>query len=110
MNNTFRCDFGIGESIGHFILWLILIVVTLGLALFVFPYYLLKAILNKTIVLDGSGNEVGRMRCEISLPGAVGNAFLWLLLSIVTLGLAYFIYFYRITTIVLGQTVIVPRF
>ncbi len=34
-----KCDFTVGEAIGQIIVWIILSIVTLGLALFVLPYY-----------------------------------------------------------------------
>ena len=105
-----RCDFGIGDSIGHIIIWLLLTIVTFGLALFVFPYYFAKAIVNKTSVLaDDNISVVGKLKCDINLGAAVGNAFLWLLLTIVTLGFAYIIYFYRVIRIVLSETTIEYR-
>ena len=102
-----KCDFGIGDSIGHVIIWLLLTIVTLGLALFVFPYYFTRAIINKTSVLDDDGiSIIGKLKCDISLGGVIGNAFIWLLLTIVTLGLAYIIYFYHVVRIVLSETTI----
>ncbi len=102
-----RCDFGIGDSIGHIIIWILLSIVTLGLALFVFPYYFTRAIINKTYLLADDGvSVVGQLKCEISLGSAIGNAFLWLLLTIVTFGLAYFIYLYRVMRIVISETII----
>lgn len=103
----FRCDFGIGDSIGHVLIWVLLTIVTFGLALFVFPYYLMKAVVNETTVLASDGiTELGKLKCEISLSTAVGNAFLWVVLTIVTLGLAYFVYFYRVMRIVFSATTI----
>ena len=102
----FRCDFGIGDSIGHLIIWILLTIVTLGLALFVFPYYLISAIVNKTTAMSSDGTEAGALRSNITLASVVGNAFIWILLTIVTFGLAYFVYFYRVVRIVLSDTTI----
>ena len=102
-----RCDFGIGDSIGHIIIWILLTLVTFGLALFVFPYYFVKAIVNETSVLADDGVTVlGKLRCEITLSKIVGNAFLWFLLTIVTLGFAYIVYFYRVMRIVISETTV----
>ncbi|MDH0114598.1 hypothetical protein N7379_08890 [Rhizobium pusense] len=56
-----KCSFSTVEAIGTVVLWVILTIVTLGLALLVFPYYLNKAVLNKTEVLDASGKTAGRL-------------------------------------------------
>ena len=104
----FRCDFSVGDAIGHMIIWLLLTILTLGLALFVFPYYMPKAIINRTTVLAQDGTEFGRLKCDLPLGSMIGNAILWLLLCIVTLGLAYFVYVYRVFRIVLSETRIVP--
>jgi hypothetical protein len=34
----FKCDFGVMETIGQVLIWILLTIVTLGLALIVFPY------------------------------------------------------------------------
>ncbi|WP_298937668.1 DUF6693 family protein [uncultured Ruegeria sp.] len=102
--HRFRCDFSVGDAIGNMILWLILIVVTLGLAAFVFPYYLPKAIILKTTVIGHDGSEVGRLKCDLTLGSMIGNAFIWIILTIITLGLAYFVYIYRVLRVVLMET------
>ncbi|MDW4499453.1 DUF6693 family protein [Sulfitobacter sp. D35] len=107
MTHKFRCEFGIADAIGYAILWFLLVIVTLGLAAFVLPYYLPKVVLNRTVVLDENGHEVGRLDCIYSLGEMIGNAILWLILSIVTLGLAYIVYIFRVQRVVLSRTRIV---
>ncbi|MEY8118439.1 DUF6693 family protein [Falsihalocynthiibacter sp. BN13B15] len=102
--SRFRCDFSVGDAIGNVIIWFVLIVITLGLAAFVFPYYLLKAVINRTTVLAQDGTEIGKLSCDISLGTAVGNAIIWVFLSIITLGLAYLVYIYRVYRVVLNET------
>ena len=87
-----RCEFSVAEAIGQLVIWIVLSVLTLGLALFVLPYYFLKAPLNKTYLMDGSGGTIGRLNADIGLAEIIGHAVIWLLLTIVTLGLAYLIY------------------
>ena len=55
MRYQFRCDFSVGDAIGNVIIWVILLIVTLGLAAFVFPYYLPKAVIKRTAVLVDKG-------------------------------------------------------
>lgn len=104
--NSFRfdCDFSIGDVILQALLWFALIIVTLGLASFLLPYYVPKAVIERTRVLDMDGEEIGLLACDFSLGDAILNALLWLLLSIVTFGLAYIVYVYRVLRFVLMQT------
>ncbi len=87
-----KCEFSVGEAIGQLIIWLFLSIITLGLALFVLPYYFLKAPINRTLVLDGTGKALGRLHVEVSFGDILGHALVWLLLTIITLGLAYLVY------------------
>ncbi|WP_299368462.1 DUF6693 family protein [uncultured Tateyamaria sp.] len=92
LGHKFRCDFSLGEALGMIIVWLILTVVTFGLAAFVLPYYFLKAPMNRTYVLDRDGNVISRVSVEFSFGDILGHALIWLILSIVTLGLAYLVF------------------
>ena len=93
-------EFSIGSAIGTVILWMILTVITLGLAAFFFPYFYQKDVLNRSYVVDGAGRRLGRIRCSLGFGDAFGHAFLWILLTIITLGLALFIYQIRVTRFV----------
>lgn len=104
MRYQFRCDFSVGDAIGNVIIWVILLIVTLGLAAFVFPYYLPKAVINRTAVLDDKGNEIGRLSCDLQLSTMIGNLLIWVVLTFVTLGLAYFVYIYRVFRVVITET------
>lgn len=105
----FRCEFSVSEAIGQLIIWIILSVVTLGLALFVLPYYFLKAPLNKTYLMDSSGGTIGRLNANIGLAEIIGHAIIWLLLTIVTLGLAYLIYWPAVIKRLLNAVVVVEN-
>lgn len=99
-----KSEFSVGSSIGAVIVWILLTLITFGLALFFFPYFFQKDVINKSFVVDGAGNKLGRMRCDIGLGDAFGHAFLWILLTIITLGLAAFIYQYRVSRYVYNHT------
>ncbi len=71
-----------------------------GLALLVFPYYLNKAVLNKTEILDLSGRAVGRLNCTFNIGHSIGHVIIWGILIILTLGLAGFLYVYRVMRVV----------
>ena len=102
-----RSDFSIGDTIGHVIIWVLLTIVTLGLALVVFPYYFNRAVLNRTKVIDSAGNEIGYLDCRFNLGSSIGHVIIWLILIIVTLGIAAFFYVYRVLRVVINETRIV---
>lgn len=102
----FRCNFGVGEAIGSAILWFILTVITLGLALIVFPYFLNRAVLNQTEVLNAQGQSIGRLNCRFGVGSSIGHVILWAILILITFGLASFVYVYRVIRVVLNETAI----
>lgn len=87
-----KCEYSVGEAIGQLIIWIILSILTLGLALFVLPYYFLNGPINKTYVVDQNGSKQAKLHVEVNLAEIIGHAIIWILLSIITLGLAYLIY------------------
>ncbi|MEP2919416.1 MAG: DUF6693 family protein [Sulfitobacter sp.] len=87
-----KCDFSVAEAIIQLILWILLSVMTFGLALFILPYYFVKAPLNSCTLIDPAGNAVGKVNVEVTFGAILGHALIWLLLTIVTFGLAYLIY------------------
>lgn len=107
MPTRFYCNFSTMDAIGHVLVWVVLIILTLGLALLVFPYSFNKAILNRTEVCDRQGNVLGRLDCRFSVFSSVGHLFIWALLIIVTLGLAAFLYGYRVLRVLINETRIV---
>ena len=92
MGHKFKCEFSIAEMIGQLIIWLLLTIITFGLALFFLPYYLLKLPINRTYLLDQKGAKVARLHVDVSFGDILGHAVIWFLLTIVTLGLAYLLY------------------
>lgn len=102
-----KVDASLGDIVGHLLLWIVLMIVTLGLAGFVFPYMLNRFVLSKVEIVDNTGARVGRLQCMVDLGDAVGHCLLWILLSIVTLGLAYFVFLYYMVIKCLNKTVIV---
>jgi len=104
----FRSDFSVVEAIGYAFLWFILGIVTLGLAFFVFPYYAEKHVLNKIYAVNRHGEIVGQMSCNINLGQAIGHAIIWMLLSIITLGIAGVVYVFIVTAYTMRNTHIAP--
>lgn len=104
----FKSELGFGDIIGHLIIWLILSIVTLGFALMLFPYYIMRFVLNNTYVYDQrDGKKLACLHCDVQLTGILGNALIWFLLSFITFGLAYLFYIYRIHGFCYSKTKIV---
>ena len=106
-NARFQCEFGIAEAIGSFIIWILLTIVTLGLASFVAPYYVLSSIINKTWIVDENGKRHSQLNVNFTLAEIIGHAVIWVLLAIVTLGLAIIVYYYMVAKKVLNRTEII---
>lgn len=106
-NFQFKSELSVVHVLGHVILWIILSVVTLGFGLFVFPYYMQKFILNQTYAYDADGKKTGRLKCTIDLASIIGNIILWVLISIVTLGIGYIVFLYKINAHCLSHTKLV---
>ncbi|WP_341368368.1 DUF6693 family protein [Yoonia sp. BS5-3] len=87
-----KCEYSVSEAIGQLVIWFLLIIVTLGLALFVLPYYFLKGPINKTFVVDQNGDKLAQLHVDVNLGEIIGHMIIWIFLSIVTLGFAYLIY------------------
>jgi len=106
-NLQLKSELGFMDVIGHMIVWVLLSIVTLGLALFVFPYYMQRFIISKTYAYDGEGKRVGRLVCTIDLASIIGKIILWAIISIVTLGIGYLVFMYKITAHCMTHTKIV---
>lgn len=100
-----KADIGIFDILGHLIIWLILIVITLGIAIFFVPYSFSKFIINRTSLVDQNGVE-RTMRCNIDMFSNIGHIILWIIISILTLGIGYIFYFYRVWNYALNNTTV----
>ncbi len=92
LQKKFSCEYSVSEAIGSLIIWILLSVVSLGLALFVLPYYFIKAPINRTYILDANGMKIAKLSVEVSFADILGHALIWVLLTVITFGLAYLIY------------------
>ena len=93
------------EIIVHLLIWFVLSVVTLGIALFFFPYGFSKFIINNTNVVDDQGT-VRRMSCNTNMFNNIGHIIIWAIISILTLGLGYMLYIYKVWNYSLNNTTI----
>ncbi|MGM5989807.1 DUF6693 family protein [Vibrio furnissii] len=91
------------DVLGHLIIWALLSLVTFGIALFFFPYSFSKFVINRTSLIDDRGIE-RKMQCDIDLFSNLGHVILWLIISVLTLGIGYVFYFYRVWNYALNNT------
>ena len=100
-----QADVATLDILGHIILWFIIILITLGIGAFFFPYSFSKFIINRSEIIDERG--VGkRMHCHTDMFGNIGHVILWIIISIITFGLGYAFYFYKIWNYSLNNTTI----
>lgn len=93
------------DILGHLVLWFILVIITFGIAAFFFPYSFSKFILNRSQLIDENGNT-RQMICNTDMFGNISHVILWIIISMVTLGLGYAFYFYKVWNYSLNNTTI----
>lgn len=99
-----KADIAIIDIIGHIILWLILSFLTLGLALFFFPYSFARFIIDRTALCDPDSGIERRLHCDIDIFSNLGHIILWMIISLLTFGLGYIFYFYRVWNYALNNS------
>ena len=98
-----RAEIAIIDIVGHLLLWIILSIVTFGIALFFFPYSFAKFVINRTFIQKNDGSE-RKLDCNIDIFSNLGHIILWIVISILTLGLGYLFYVYRVWNYALNNT------
>jgi uncharacterized membrane protein YjgN (DUF898 family) len=104
LGRNIKCEFTVSEAIGQLIIWILLSIITLGLALFVLPYYFLKSPINRSFVVDRDGKKISKLHVDVSFGDILGHALVWLLLSVITLGLAYLVFWPAVMKRLLNAT------
>ena len=102
-----KAGFTVGSVLGHIIIWILLSVVTLGIAAFFWPYAAAKLIINNATVYDNSGTVTGQLKCNLTIGGQIGHILLWILISIITFGIGLPFYFYGVARKAIDNTVFV---
>lgn len=102
-----RCTIGFWEMVGHIVLWIVVTIFTLGVGAFFFAYSVQKMIVNHTELVNRRGDAIAHLKCEFSVVSSIGHVLLWILLTIVTLGLALPFYIYRVNRVVMNETEVV---
>lgn len=103
-----RCDLGLGDMVAQVLIWVLLSIVTFGLALFFLPYYMIRLPINRTSLIAEDGREVGRLQVDVAFGDILGHLLVWLLLTIVTFGLAYIVYWYFVFRKLMNAVQITP--
>ena len=104
MSGKIETSISLGDILAVGLLWIILIIITVGFALAVFPYSMAKFFLNRTYIWE-EGRRY-KMVCSVGIFGQIGDIILWTVLTIVTVGLAYPFYLYLAWNKCLNSTVI----
>lgn len=98
-----QADIGVVDIAIHLLIWFVLSVITGGIALFFFPYSFAKFVINRSSLIDHNGVS-RKMTCNTELFGNVGHVILWIVISLLTFGLGYVFYFYRVWNYSLNNT------
>ncbi len=98
-----RANVGVLDILVHLIIWVLLSLITFGIALFFYPYSFAKFIINRSELIDENGVPKA-MICDTDLFGNIGHVIVWIIISIVTLGFGYVFYFYKVWNYSLNNT------
>ena len=93
------------DILGHIILWFLITLVTFGIGAFFFAYSFSKFIINRSFIVDERGVS-RKMVCHTDIFGNIGHVILWIIISIITFGLGYAFYFYKVWNYSLNNTTI----
>jgi len=97
-----KANVSAGAIFGHLLWWVLIIVVTGGIGLLFFPYSCAKFILNRTVIdVDG---ESRTFVCEFDFTHLIGHFVIWFFICILTAGIGYFFYIYKVWNYALSHT------
>ena len=99
-----KANLSILDIIGHLLIWVVLTIITFGIALFFFPYSFSRFVINRTSVVDTATGAERKMVCDINIFSNIGHIILWMIISVLTLGLGYIFYFYRVWNYALNNS------
>lgn len=97
-----KANFGFGEVLGHLVVWILIIIFTLGIGAFFFPYSFVKFVLRRTVIYTDEGAY--ELTCDLDVFSQLGHIILWIVISILTLGLGYIFYLYGVWRVVIRNT------
>jgi hypothetical protein len=84
-----------------------LIVISLGIGLFFYPYSFSKFVLNRTYIISAA-NQRAKLVCDLDIASQLGHIIGWFFLTLITFGIAYPFYLYKTWNFALNRTHLVP--
>ena len=99
-----EASFPMSKAVLDVILTAILTPLTAGLVLFIFPYYFQRDILDHSFILDADGKRIGSLDCKLTFSQMLKHAFPWMILSLLTFGIAFLFFQVRATIYVYNYT------
>ena len=102
-----RSEMTIAQVVGHVVIWLIVTMITFGIGAFFWPYATAKLIIESIVITDEFGGNTARPRCAVKFGEQVGHALLWLILIVVTGGIAAPFYLFAVAHIAIGRSELV---
>ena len=99
-----RTQLSLSQVIGHVVIWLIIATFTLGIGALFWPYAAARLILESIVMTDEAGNPSARLRCNLSLSEQIGHILIWLLLMLLTGGLAGLCYLFGVAHFAINRT------
>jgi len=72
--------------------------------MFILPKQILRTFINQTAVYDMAGKEIGMLDCNVEIRTCFPRVLLWILLTMLTLGLGYIVFIYRVVIQTLDHT------
>lgn len=103
-----KANIGTLDILGHLLLWLVLIICTFGIAVFFFPYSFSKFIIDRTEIVSKQGVKK-KLHCDTNVFGEFGHVILWIIITLLTFGLGYIFYIYKVWNYSLNRTSIIEN-
>lgn len=98
------CELSLASIIGHAVIWFLLTLVTLGVGLFFYPYFMFRYVVNHCYLTDPDGKKTAKLSCEVDAASVIGHVVIWAIISVLTLGLGYFVFAYKVFSYCLSKT------
>ncbi|WP_394203781.1 DUF6693 family protein [Marinagarivorans algicola] len=100
-----QANLGTVNILVHIVIWFILVIITFGIAAFFFPYSFSKFILDCSELIDEQGQS-RKIVCNTDMFGNIGHVIIWIIITIITFGIGYAFYFYKVWNYSLNNTTI----
>ncbi len=106
MGGRIEANITFGSIFVHGLIWIIICIVTFGIGVMFYPYSFAKLAMNRCYIWNAEGQR-GRLECNLNVISQLGHIILWTILTVVTFGLAFPFYLYRVWNLVLNNTKVV---